>query len=415
MDHGIVPRRVSRVTNHQRQLRARTLLACVLIAAIGAATAGAQFQIHHWASFEDGAIPADAVSIAPSRSSTLRVADMNTLPGMPPAFRSPEAIRENGRFCLMIRTLPQEEMLTGMGTGVVLQRDLLGASGRALFQADFFVPAPGERSTTMAVLAMVPDSKPSIFYRWGISKRGHFFFSHVKGGAAAATLSLTDEKLFKNMPRPGWHRMSMLFEGSSRIRCYVDGQEASFSPVEDSELRQLQVGIMLAEKNDDLAICVDNISVQWTMDDSPLPESPYRANWPKTSAAAAAPAPAAKQAINWLSPEEGNFRAARESKPFFVCFQIPQTRPTQRLENLLADTPAARAYLDRHVPVAVDVNQLQGSTLAKQLNIVQVPSIVICTPEGRETGRIAVSPNDTWESLAPQLESIAPPRPPAAL
>lgn len=366
------------------------------------AAAHAQYQVHHWTNFENGLFPPQYAAIGPNFQGTVRVAPLDAMAargGLPAAFRAADSARETGSCALMIRSDPKS-VLSGIGTGVTLFRDRLGDTGRALFQADFFVPGTEGKLTNVAVLAMIPPpapgAEPPAFYRWGIAKDRSMYFSHVKAGSLQPVIKLDDKALFAKLPRPGWHRLAIVFEGRTRIRCYVDGFEPAFSPIEDGELRNLQIGIMNAEAKDVCDTYVDNLSIQWTGEDVPLPDSPYAASW-------GGGAPAAPALVAWSSADEGRARSLREGKPMLVCFQAPRAKATEELERILATNPSARSFLGQHVAVKVDVNQLGGGTVAQSQNIVRVPTLVVYRPDGTEAARATFKANDSWETIAPML------------
>ncbi len=82
------------------------------------------------------------------------------------------------------------------------------------------------------------------------------YFSLWVPGETSAKIYKYDRSLLQSLPRGAWHRFAIVCEGEQAIRCYVDSRETNFSPLKDSSLQDLQVGVMLADKNEDSAHAV---------------------------------------------------------------------------------------------------------------------------------------------------------------
>lgn len=392
--------------------------------------ARAQYQVYSWANFEDGALPPGHQLTGIRAEERVQVVEYSTLPGIPEALWSPLHSSEIGRFGLRLHADPKLSSLR-LGLGVVLDRDKLGDHGRALYQADFYLPDLSLPLPTLAVLAMeqppTQDAKPSAFYRFGFTKNRDMYFSCMARTSTAATIYKTDSALLAKVPRPGWHRQQIVFEGRSAIRCYIDGHETAFSPLTDDSARQLQVGIMLAEKDTSYYCFADNLSIQWTPEDAPLPDSPYAASWgglPLASvlasgatasggapgaASATGAASAAGQtagALTWLDPVNGWQRAQATRTPMLVYFYTPRVQNTLRFDALMDGDANAQAFLQRHVLARVDVNQLQGGVYARQFGVFRVPALVLLDAQGRPAAQACYNgPSDTWTDLQSRLRS----------
>jgi hypothetical protein len=413
-------------TSHRAKRLARWLYAKSLCAAsviaflsiLGGMTTpvSAQYTVYQWASFEDGRFPIEYTPIGTAFESTVRMVQLDLVPGVPSSFRSAAAARETGRFGIAMKADPNIARLTGIGTGVILQRDLLGNTGRALYQADFYIPPAQNTAPSLAVLAMAPlqpgQQEPDEFYRFGITKNRGVYFSNVVKDGEEAQFYEQDSNFFQSIPRPAWHRFAIVFEGYSTIRCFVDGNEPSFSPLEHDSLRNLQVGIMLADDTNSYICYVDNVSIQWSPNDVPLPDSPYGNTWSGDAeafeAAPQATAPAAVTSsatgpISWLDSQEGAQVAQAQGKNMLVTFVAPRIRTSATLEQLLTNDPQARAFVAQHVPVKIDVNQLLGGTLAAHYQILRVPTIFMMDPGGREISRAVFSGRENWATLQSKL------------
>ncbi len=352
-------------------------------------------------------------------ASRLRVVDLDTITGMDPEFHQTPASKETGRYALELESLKVRggvnDFVVGIGDHTVVERDRLGDKGMALYQADFYIP-PGKIAPAIAVVATEPllppppklTPMPRDFYRFGISAKG-FYFSCTSKNRKEIEFYKRDLRLWDKIPRPGWHRLAIVFEGSDTIRCYVDGRETSFSPVKHSALRNLQVGIMQSEDRAYYKTYVDNLSIQLSDESLELPDSPYKAGWKLAAARKSGDLPALADiggGVEWLDPEKAWTRAQETKKPLLLYFNAPSVPATGLLNDILKSNPDARSFLSEHSCAQVDVDQLTGGSIAGKYGIFKVPSFLIITPQATEGGRANFPRNGTWEEfralLAPQ-------------
>lgn len=404
------------------------VMGIVALLMLGTSAATAQYQVYAWYNFDDGRLDAKAVPLG--RNAAQRVAVMAYPQGLgaPTGLYDALTAREIGGAGLLLKTETDPNSpnhTVGLASNVILQRSRLGRTGRALFQADFFIPPQPQIAPSLAVLAMAPlepgRSTPSTFYRFGIAANRDVYFSLIAQGGTAP-LYMNDKTLFNKLPRGAWHRFAIVCEGEQTIRCYVDGREASFSPLQDNSLQNLQVGVMLADKSNVYSAWVDNLSIQWTHEDVPLPDSPWLWTWPGGPPRPALPgvvamgsngsdrvpatphpgfAPPSGQVV-WFDAADGWDQSQKQQKPMLVYFQAPHLPVTRQLEQLL-QTDAAKAYLARHACVKVDVNQLHGGTYAERFKIFKVPTMIVFDMQGNETNRAVFNKNDTWPSFEAKL------------
>lgn len=396
--------------------------------ALGALEANAQYNVFAWFRFDEGRLDAQAIPLGMNpgeRVFIYRYADMASPPrGFWDAVAQNE-IRSHG---LMLRTRTgtvAEEFLTGLASNIILERHRLGDKGRALFQADFYIPPATYAVPSLAVLAMEPltpgQTAPASFYRFGVTKSRDVYFSHVIAGATEAAVYKFDRAFLGRIPRGSWHRFAIVVEGQSTIRCYVDGNEAPFSPIQDDTLKMMQVGVMMAEGEAKYDAFIDNLSIQWTNEDVPLPDSPWAHTWtgsapvrltqpapaatPGSPVAATPGAPdAAAGPLAWFDVESGWEQAKAQQKSMLVYFLAPRLPITLQLDKLINDDPAAQAYLKQFSCVKVDVNQLQGGTYAAQYNIFKVPTFIVFNLQGQEAARAVFNRNDTWATFSEKLQ-----------
>jgi len=387
----------------------------MLVQAVLICSGWAQYQLYRWANFETGKFQDGSVPIGGYFDTSVKVMDLARIPNMPTEFHTGISAHETGQYGLWLKGDPAIWM-AGLADGVVLDRDKLGMQGRALYQADFYLPPVEQFLPSIAVLAMEPlppgGKEPVSFYRFGLTKNVFLYFSHVVKDELQARIFKQDKTLLTKIPRPGWHRFAIVFEGVSTIRCYIDGQQPSFSPVEESTLRKLQVGIMLAETDATYDCFVDNLSIQWTPEDAPLPDSPYASSWGGGGVTQVQSTPQIPQAmassqrpatLEWLEPNTGWERSKSSNTQMLVYFMAPRIPSTLKLDSLMQSSAEAQAFLGKCVPVKIDVNQLQGGHLAKKFRIFKVPTMVLLDPKGNETGRAIFRSTDDWNTFSAQF------------
>ncbi len=385
-------------------------------------SAVAQYQVHTWLNFEQG-FTEQAVPFGLFAKDRVRIVPYKSILQAPVGLYNDYVERENSKMGLVLTSNPDAEAdnyIGGIASNVILQRARLGLKGKALFQADFFIPATPLPLPNVAVLAMEPmlpgEIVPRSFYRFGISRNRQLYFSHVVKGSETANLYKFDEKLTSMIPRPGWHRFAIVFEGYKTIRCYIDGREVGFSPLEDISLQSLQVGVILAEPKLSYFAYVDNLSIQWTYEEAALPASPWAWSWtssrppaipPRTTPqpSSAQPQPQSQQFTpQWFEPKDAWNYAREQQKPLFVYLYAPTVKTCTQFEQILNRNPQAQEFLKKHILTKIDTNQLQGGTYAKQFNIFRVPAVIVFDANGNETGRAIFTPKDTWESFIQQLQ-----------
>ena len=381
----------------------------------------AQYNVHQWGSFEDGRLPAACHVFGTDAEHRIRAVDLAAVPGMASEFRNARASSETGRYGLLMHIDPGADPKVSYTNGIVLNavldRDLLGARGRAIYQADIFLP-PLEQFAPIAVLAAEltepKDGKypsPRTFYRFGITSNKELYFSLAEPGKAAATIMKTDQELLAHTPLPGWHRFSIVFDGKDAIRCFVDGREASFSPVTDTKLTKLAIGVMLATKSKVFDAYVDNLSIQFTQDAEVMPISPYSEGWkfpagPVSMRGATMPAavvPTAPGGGQWLEPAVAWTTAQRENRPLFLYFYSPGASATEELEGIFRTNADAQSFVGKCACTRIDVNQLQGGMAARQYNVFKVPTLFLISSDAKSYKRSIFRRGEKWEKIVGEL------------
>jgi hypothetical protein len=165
-----------------------SLLALVLLAI---PSAFAQYRVHSWVSFEDGAIPKDLVMELGSGPDTVQPYAYST-PGTPPVMTSGIASLECGTTGMIFKPVEKKRFL-GVIAPISLDRRQLGSLGKALYQVDVYLPPPGEPIPNTALLALVPDpgaknTSKRKMYRFGFSKSGEaLFFAYADNESDVAS------------------------------------------------------------------------------------------------------------------------------------------------------------------------------------------------------------------------------------
>jgi hypothetical protein len=404
--------------------RISALLIPILV--LGAEPALAQYEVRQWANFEDNKLPADAITIGKNPQETLKVVDLTKLPGMAPGFHSGAAAKETGNAALEIQsmpTAPQGAYSNGLAMSKELDRDTLGASGRALLQADFYLPEAGKPLPSLAVLAMdIPEAAhlqtkniPSMskgFYRFGVTHQNTLYFSCVRPNEATAAVYQQDPEFLKQIPTGTWHRFALAFQGPDEIHCYVDGREPKFSPLKETSIKKMLVGLMLAENKLDYKAYCDNLSIQVSKEAPGIPDSPYTEGWTVQAAASGkiatdvtAPAQAQiEQLTSWVEPLQAWQTAQRTNKPMLLYFYAPGVSAAARMDKLFATDPDAKAFLAKHACARIDVNQLQGGDLARKYEVFKVPTLLVFSPDGKKAKKSTPTSNADFKSVVAELQ-----------
>lgn len=373
-----------------------------LAAVAGVATAQQdQYIVHSWESFEEGTIPPTLRLGHDADAKSFSVLSY-IAPEYPKELTAGVAQRECGRFGLLFQPRSKHLNLSILSP-TSLNRDRLGATGRALYQMDVFLPAPGVSVPNTALLAYAPDAdmKGFVMYRFGLGEGGsRVYFAYAHNTEAPLRYERQDIKALK-LSRPGWHRFQIIFHGRDQISFAVDGKTTSFSPQTEGTIRNLTPGIMTASTEGKQApVLVDNLSIQWTPTDAPPPESPWTAKT-ETVGDAGSSFFAANPGVTWLEdPTQAWAIGQQQKRPVLVMFYSPNIGPYRYLLSIDPKTAAVRDKLSRYVLVRVDANQLGGGTLAQRFQVSQIPTLMIVDTNGKTDRKLTVLNNrTTWAEL----------------
>jgi hypothetical protein len=401
---------------------ARIISALGVLTAIfsGSSTAYATYRVSQWASFEDLQLPPGSRAFGKDLETRLAIPNIAS----DDSLKGPSALGGGGPWELGKGALRMEakaggtspkEYVVGLAVGTIQDRNALGDKGNALYQADFFIPKNDAEMPSLAVLAMEPiaadqgtSGLPFNYYRFGITLGKSIYFSCVQDPDKAAAVYFNDSAMLKSLPRGVWHRFAIHLEGAETIHCYIDGKEPGFSPIKDTRLKQLQVGVMLAENKRSYTSYVDNLSIQLSDGPGNLPRSPFAGSWPPDQAGGVKAAAAAPKStpppvqnssmpalsvinsasdIQWSEAEMAWGQSLQNKKPMLLLFDSPETPASQKLDGIIKSSAPVREFLSKHNCARLDVNQLHGGTVAKQYNVWRVPTVLIIAPEGNGGAR----------------------------
>lgn len=369
-----------------------------------ASNAPAQFRVHSWLNFEEPALPSALTAGHEADNETVRVFPFNQAPAIIPS--EPVLQQELGNRGLLFQTDDVRRHLT-VYDSLSLDRTKLGASGQALYQADFFLPAAGEPIPNVSLLAAVkrPDQSASYsFYRFGIKAGGDSVFFTFADDSSSEPLMYYQQPISElDLKRPGWHRFQIVFTGQNQIECVIDGKKTSFSPITENTHKVLSAGMMITSSEPRAQALVDNLSIQWTNQKAPLPISP----WDREASNRAQLSTGSPFDSNiWMNdPSKAWALGQSWQKPVLVFFYAPQSETYQNLLKIHPNGANPQSLFSDYVAVRVNTNQLNGGRLAQKFGIYRIPSFMIMNTDGSEKGRLIYNPKTSdWNEISEFLK-----------
>jgi len=370
-----------------------------LIMAACVSIAYAQYRVHSWLNFESGQFPS-ALSIGHhADSETVYPFAYSNAPNLIPSDAGHQ--REIGNYGLVFQTDEERRHLTVFDS-VSLDRARLGENGRALYQADFYLPAEGEPIPNVTLLAAKMRDNEQVsysFYRFGILRGGEkVFFSYTDVSSTKPLIYQNQSLSDFNLTRPGWHRFQIVFRGQEAIECAIDGQTTVFSPIMESTHKVLNAGLMITAGGPKAPALVDNLSIQWTNEESPLPISPWDL---EASARAETATGSPFDPSYWIADSAQAWRTAQaQKKPILTLFYSPQARPFQQLLKAHPNGVNSQQILANYIPLRLNTNQLAGGQLAEKFNVIRIPSLIIVDSSGKEINRMTYKDGETtWDDI----------------
>jgi len=389
------------------------VLFCFYILLFSAAPA--QYKVYTWENFENGVYPETLKMYSKASPSNVRVVAYNSFTRYP-HIREGIARAECGNYGLLFQTNPSE-LLLAIASNHILDRTRLGKEGKAIVQADFYLPSTSANMPCIGLLAAegdpIREKVLPAFYRLGVISKDSLYFSYMNGKKSPQPIKYIPEKIKDyNLKVPGWHRFQMVFQGPDKICCYIDGNQLKFSPVQDADLNNLRMGIMVASKPNKNDYCIiDNLSIQLANENLPLPHSPWLK--PQQGITASSPftelpsSPAHKKAgLTWFATVGDAVEANQSLKrPYFVMLYSPMARVHTTLQKLIIDS-AANQVLRPFVLVGMDANQLGGGSLAKHYGVFKLPCFLVLDYYGKEKTRIYYDETMNWNTISQKISSV---------
>jgi hypothetical protein len=381
------------------------LLFLFFLLPIGSTALSQQYLIHSWESFESGTLPESIVRFHHSNETTVRPLDLRS-PRIPREANTGAAHLECGQYALAFYPTKEANHLSAF-TPNSLNRSRLGEKGCALFQADFFLPALEVPIPNISLLAQVidEDSGKYQFYRFGIlAKQNKLFFTFANNTSKPEIYKQQKTDDFQ-LSRPGWHRFQIIFQGRDQIFCAIDGQMTSFSPITEATHQILNAGIMVTRGERDSSAVADNLSIQWTAEEAPLPLSPWTSQHTEASTPNSSPLESGESVI-WLNdPSKAWETVRRQKRPLMIMFYSPNISPYEYTKQIIPNNQEAYNLFNQYVLLSLDANQLNGGKMAEKFKISRLPSFIVLDPQtGKETKRIVVLNNKTtWNDLITSL------------
>jgi hypothetical protein len=386
-------------------MRALFLSLVLLFTVIHQTTFGQYFNIHTWESFENGSVPSTLSYWHHADQQSVTVFPYG-IPGTPKEMLTDISSFECGKFGLGFFPTEEKRQLS-LVSGLAMDRARLGAVGHALFQADFFLPAEGQHVPNQALLAIregpqSTDGTESTFrfdmYRFGILEGGkNVFFSFQVNEQEQPVLY--EQQLISDfkLQRPGWHRFQIIFKGPQEIYCCIDRVQTKFSPIRETTHMRLKPGLMVSYLQKPAPCVADNLSIQWSPEEVPLPDSPWiprRVTKETNLLSDGSPLP-------WFTnPSQAWTVSSAQKRPLLVMFYSPKMNPYKYLLSICPNDAKTSTMLERHVLARVDANQLWGAALAQKLGVVRIPTLIVMGPDGREVARAEVVRGQTkWDDV----------------
>lgn len=297
----------------------------------------------------------------------------------------------------------EEEPHLSVVYNAYLNREKLGSKGVALMQVDVYLPATGVNHHTVSILASAHDPE------YGKSKRGYRFyrlgmqtdrvyFSFTNAKASPDIYHRQDIGDF-NLTRPGWHRLQMAFHADGNIHCYIDGNEANFSPIQETTLMEVNPGIMVTRYMESEGVMLtDNLSMMWSGDpDAPLPLSPWRDS---DADAYAGNIDWENSGVAWETRFSDAWHQARNENKHILVFLHDADEVANNYGLQLLGAPEAQKFLKFVVPLRMNAATDYGKQISDQIGVTSIPAFVVLKPDGVPFSKAELVPNQTtWDDI----------------
>lgn len=374
----------------------------------------AQYKVFTWENFEKGVFPDTLVRKNNANEQNVQIIDYRLHPDAA-IIQSGIAKSECGNYGIKMSTenLDRLDILI-VGGSVEHDRTTLGISGKAIVQADIYLPADLTTIHFSSVAAIGREVKEEGTnpgnYRLGVTPEGKIFFSYYNGRISDKTIIRHDDNIANyNLKLPGWHRFQMVFSGQDKIYLYIDGKQPAFSPIIEPSLKYIYMGLMMAvNANNTRTTIVDNLSIQTSMDENAsLPDSPWVESWNTNISNIGNISNIQGQVsggIQWFKNVDDACAFNKDKNlPYLLWFYFPTSKQYQRLEQLLAQDTNASQVFNKFCNIKLDVNQLAAGSLAQKYCVYRFPSILIFDINGNDKKRIVFKEDTSWEDFVKEL------------
>lgn len=410
------------------------MVCCIVVIFLGATQSSAQFKTVFWDDFESGVFPDTLDKIGAKANESIHVLRYTQIRNYQKILTG-AAKTECGEGCLVFQITPNSRYLRVVSKSK-FDRKNMGENTTAIVQADLFLKRLSEPMSGLAVLAtQINPETPQVIdrmYRLGVDGKGFIYFSYWNKNDPQLNEKSEDyprEDMNRyNLKIPGWHRFRMAFKSQGKIHCYVDGVETSFSPITETSLDTLQMGVMVASSSTTAVdTCItDNLSIQVADEDIPLPISPWRDEYnPHTANPLAedfpvsnAPNPLAvgipqlaqstqSVPLSWFKTVPEAVQSNTQRLSYLVLYYSPYAKANMELDRIISTDMAVREYLRHFVLVSVDVNQLGGGALAQKFGVFRFPCFMQINTKGDEVSRSIFKSGMKWDDVHQQLNQVA--------
>ncbi len=268
----------------------------------------------------------------------------------------------------------------------------------------YVVPSNSSDTANNALIALNDFGKIENFYRFGFAG-GNIYFHYFNG--SIFTESLYDPDLASQLTIPGWHTFTIRFDGPSKIFCYVNGKMTFFSPVEQSDITRLRMGVLGWDLNEFRPVIADDFKVTFhsqppegagvspaatsiaaappkPVDATPGSAKPAPTFSPFISSpgtSAATPVPPA-QPVTWFTDtNQATLEGRTSGKKFLVLFYQPGHALTRQVEETILNNPLTQGTIAKFIPVRLDRQANQH--IASHYHIFKYPSFIVIDMQGR--------------------------------
>ncbi|MGF1572901.1 MAG: hypothetical protein ACFCU1_07500 [Sumerlaeia bacterium] len=303
-----------------------------------------------------------------------------------------------------------------------LTRSQIAEAGAVVYSADLYLPAPGTPFPTANLAVYGAKSKSDYaMYRFGITEnRELLYFSFNDGINPSSRIYHQQAASNFNLRQPGWNRFQIMVTGKGLIVCAVNGQETEFSPLAESTLDDLGVGVTVNKSTMDVPVFADNFMIT-AAPQMTIPKFPSNGQPEATSNSAEIQSSIqmptveiikttnAAATINWLNDPSNAWKVASEQKKPLIIYFTNSAAPTHSyFFSMLQENSELSSLLSENVTAMLNINESVNQDHALKFQIYQFPTLFILGTNGKEKAKITLfvdesTPSSIAESLREAL------------